>query len=804
METNSPIFRRFPVLGSACVLFAVGGYWFYSPESAPIPADLSKPLVASSEGAERVASVPQVPPSAPSLTSVASGAGVRRLFGSVGPVAGVPLPTEEPVFRNGAEKGRILPVEKFSPEMLADLSAGDSVAIPTPEGEMEGVVNLVQGDENGWVRVGGDLAGRSGTFLLSSSADSAGGNVLLPEERRAYELVMDSEAGLQVIERRLSDLQCLAVGQGGGVSGIQAAGGGSAAVPVAGSLKIPVLSSRPSAPAVVYLDFDGETVTDPGWLGGRTIVAPALSLTETQVTEIFNRVKEDFLPFNIDITTDPARYAAVPANRRMRCIVTSPDALASKDGGLALVGSFSMAGGVLSTTVPCWVFNSSVLAIAEAISHEVGHTLGLDHDGRVSPVERYYAGEANKLWAPIMGVGYYSRVVQWSKGEYANASNLQDDLEVIASRSNGFGYAADDVGNTISSASSLGLLNGNIRQSGEITGTWDQDVFAFNALGGPLAVTASPAAVSPNLDIKLELLNSAGAVLAVADPAETQAASFSATLSAGTHYLRVSGTGTGDPRSGGYSKYGSLGAYTLNGTVNGTSVSFPPAITSSGTVSGEVGRPFAYQITATRFPSSYRISGKLPAGLVLNPATGLISGTPTEVGNFSVTVGAVNSNGTGILPAVLAIARFQLQLPEALDFSQGTVSSMGDLPWVGQDRVTRDGVDAAESGRISHNQNSVLAAVVTGPAILVFRWKVDSEAGHDILSVSLNGDQQQKISGTTDWSRVRLKIPAGKHRVRWRYEKDASVSAGADAGWVDMVSLRSVQAAELEVDDNEQ
>jgi hypothetical protein len=27
----------------------------------------------------------------------------------------------------------------------------------------------------------------------------------------------------------------------------------------------PLLSSRPTATAVIYLDFDGETVTDPDW-----------------------------------------------------------------------------------------------------------------------------------------------------------------------------------------------------------------------------------------------------------------------------------------------------------------------------------------------------------------------------------------------------------------------------------------------------------------------------------------------------------------------------------------------------------
>ena len=51
--------------------------------------------------------------------------------------------------------------------------------------------------------------------------------------------------------------------------------------------------------------------------------------------------------------------------------------------------------------------------LAEAASHEVGHNLGLSHDGTAST--GYYSGQG--AWAPIMGVGYYKPITQWSKGE---------------------------------------------------------------------------------------------------------------------------------------------------------------------------------------------------------------------------------------------------------------------------------------------------------------------------------------------------------------------------------------------------
>ena len=54
---------------------------------------------------------------------------------------------------------------------------------------------------------------------------------------------------------------------------------------------------------------------------------------------------------------------------------------------------------------------------------------------------------------------------------------------------------------------------------------------------------------------------------------------------------------------------------------------------------------FSYQITASNGPIiSYSATG-LPAGLSVNTSTGLISGTPTTAGTYSVTISATNSSG---------------------------------------------------------------------------------------------------------------------------------------------------------------
>ena len=80
----------------------------------------------------------------------------------------------------------------------------------------------------------------------------------------------------------------------------------------------------------------------------------------------------------------------------------------------------------------------------------------------------------------------------------------------------------------------------------------------------------------------------------------------------------------------------------------------PPSITSAGSATAVLGDAFNYQITATRFPSSYSASG-LPPGLELDPATGLIRGAPSATGVFSAILGATNAGGTSSATVVFTI-----------------------------------------------------------------------------------------------------------------------------------------------------
>lgn len=92
--------------------------------------------------------------------------------------------------------------------------------------------------------------------------------------------------------------------------------------------------------------------------------------------------------------------------------------------------------------------------------------------------------------------------------------------------------------------------------------------------------------------------------------------------------------------------YGGVGYYQVNSLNYTWSPDGTPSIISPLAASGTANQAFSYQIAASNGPTSYSASG-LPTGLIVNASTGLISGTPSAVGTWSITLSATNSTGNG-------------------------------------------------------------------------------------------------------------------------------------------------------------
>ena len=157
-----------------------------------------------------------------------------------------------------------------------------------------------------------------------------------------------------------------------------------------------------------------------------------------------------------------------------------------------------------------------------------------------------------------------------------------------------------------------------------------------------------------------------------------------------------------------------------------------------------------------------------------------------DAANYSVVV----SNGLGV--AASSAARVTVlpvvDLAEAVDSFELFFTTVGEASWVGHTVVTHDGTDAGRSGRIADGQSSTMEAMVNGPGLLTFWWKVSSQTNADYLAFFVNGVPQDAISGETDWQSRAISLPDGLQILEWTYYKDGAVSTNADRGWVDQLN----------------
>ncbi len=361
------------------------------------------------------------------------------------------------------------------------------------------------------------------------------------------------------------------------------------------------LHSRPGAARVIYLDFDGHTITGTAWnedFEDPVQVDPfdidgnpaAFSAQERAIIqEIWRRVAEDFAPFDVNVTTEDPGLDRIISNGPgdievgVRALVGDdptyilPPEEAEGVLGLALTGTFGDA-----VDNPALVFSVShgtdYAMIADTVSHEVGHTLNLDHHGsEVGGVrDEYYAGHG--IWAPIMGAGSSDAVSQWSRGDYANATNpAQDDIAIItgfiplAAAEHPVDRAAADALGPVDPAD---VLTGTLRSAGDTA--W----YKFAASSGRASFTGSVASLGPNLKLGLSIRDSAGNLVAssAADQRPLSATLTANLPSAGFYYLVVDGIGYLDADTG-FTDYASIGRFSVTGTWQ---LNRPPLASTAG------------------------------------------------------------------------------------------------------------------------------------------------------------------------------------------------------------------------------
>ncbi len=425
------------------------------------------------------------------------------------------------------------------------------------------------------------------------------------------------------------------------------------------------LHSDAESENIIYLDFDGILWTpDSQWYGaygldfnnrfspGYDLDGDPSTFNEAERQNIYliwQAVSEDFAVFDVDVTTER------PAGDRLQDFTTrGATALILSDtelqeacqcGGVAGVDIFANPNPFSFPSLNFMNFggyNPPAWDVAEIVSHEVGHNLGLMHDG-TSQLEYYFG---NTAWTPIMGAGRGAGIATWSNGDYPDAVTrgyqaFNDDYATINRH---LPIRTDSIGDSIAQAT-LVQLSGYVVINELIETPDDVDVFEIDLQdAGNLKVSAESLGYAPNLDIELKLFSSSGGLVASSNPLieiknyfgvaqDGLEADIDVDVAAGIYYIQIDGVGQGAPLQGsGYSDYGSVGRYQL---IIQTS---EPFISSLSTYAAGAGS--AIEVNGGNFPEGSSVFfGQTEADAVawIN-STQLIVGVPDESALTPVTV----------------------------------------------------------------------------------------------------------------------------------------------------------------------
>jgi hypothetical protein len=199
---------------------------------------------------------------------------------------------------------------------------------------------------------------------------------------------------------------------------------------------------------------------------------------------------------------------------------------------------------------------------------------------------------------------------------------------------------------------------------------------------------------------------------------------------------------------------------------------------------------------------------QLSAPIVIDTLNGLA----TDTLEFLVTVSLSTPWETIVAAGILANARYQFSqlLPHNLyinfntetfetgDFLSYNWSHNGPQHWY----ITQPGhtgLHCVRSGAITHSQLSALVIQIetTLDGDISFYRKVDSESNYDYLRFYVDSDLKAEWSGNKAWEKFTFHVPAGLHLFKWIYNKDNTVSTGADCGWVDDIVFPPVNQSNL-------
>ncbi len=128
------------------------------------------------------------------------------------------------------------------------------------------------------------------------------------------------------------------------------------------------------------------------------------------------------------------------------------------------------------------------------------------------------------------------------------------------------------------------------------------------------------------------------------------------------------------------------------------------------------------------------------------------------------------------------------------DFENGVLTDFDwqndiDHPWTIVDNGYMS-TKSIKSGTISNSQSTSLTQIISTTAGFVqFYYKTSTQANNDLLLFFIDNQLLGEFSGVNSWNYISYNISAGIHELKWTYQKNASISYGSDAVWIDRIGF---------------
>jgi hypothetical protein len=177
------------------------------------------------------------------------------------------------------------------------------------------------------------------------------------------------------------------------------------------------------------------------------------------------------------------------------------------------------------------------------------------------------------------------------------------------------------------------------------------------------------------------------------------------------------------------------------------------------------------------------------ANLYLGMNSTYSAGLLGDVDEVQIYSGVLSSNEVLQLyhnPATTIPNRTDLEA--ALDTTGLTWTSSGNANWFLESTNSHDGISAAQSGRVTNGQVSILQTTVTGPGTLTFWWSTQSALNESFfdLEFDIDGSYHDNIYNNQPWiQKPTIMIPPGSHTLSWSAFGGGHTN---DAGFLDQVT----------------